>query len=363
MQLEEAAGLKGVAVERWQTFSSLDPWSSDSNVDFQLSLVEPCKKSMLALKKLSVANKTLERLGDFDVELWTDGSAEGGVRKGGAGVIVRDLRRQISYPPISVAAGEVVSSYRAEEVGIRRALQELAVRGMPDGTRVLLCCDSLSAVQRLSQGPDAQEDRVAHDIWRLIAQLFPKAGGSRLVIQWCPSHCGLVHNCEADDAAKMGKKAGGAKRARVEFGDIRLLQSIVKQHGGGGDTTKGAKSGRRRRGARAPRLPSDLQEQMPKETGGDGKSAGGVVCKTEKEPLNSLEVYQIVLVTLRSIRTARVEKRRLAPAQGVLRQRVEVAKLKIKEVRGDGNCLFRVISRQLQFQGMNATHQEIREAC
>eukprot|EP00665_Eupelagonemidae_sp_cell47_P010748 gene10748-1822_t len=205
-ELEEAAGLKGVEPEPWQTCSPLDPWSSDTNVEFHTKLAEPCKKSMLALRKLRIANKTLQGLGEFDVELWTDGSAEGGVRKGGAGVIIRDLRSDTQHPPISVAAGEVVSPFRAEEVGIWRALQELERWRLPEGSRVLLCCDSLSAVHRLAQGPDAQVDRVAHDIWALLAQLFPSGGGSQLVVQWCPSHCGLAHNCEADDAAKAGSR-------------------------------------------------------------------------------------------------------------------------------------------------------------
>eukprot|EP00666_Eupelagonemidae_sp_cell4sb_P005897 gene5897-19153_t len=357
---------------------------------------------MLALKKLQIAKRTLEGLGEFDIELWTDGSAEEGVRKGGAGVILRDLRGNRYLPPISVAAGAVVSSYRAEEVGIRRALQEMLVRGMQEGSRVLLCCDSLSVVQRLSRGPDAQEDSVAHDIWQLIARLFPKSGGSRLVVQWCPSHCGLEHNCEADEAAKQGsrldqeavavdfctaaaalqrasrrrydlkcrrelkehwyaratdfkppdilakrpravaafvravmeafprdnayplpgvkvvrRKAAGPKRPRVRFDDAQLLQSIVKRYGADDGSREGPRRGRRRRGARPPRQADRGQVRTSKEQSG----AEQVPERRRSEQLNAVEVYQVMLATLRSVRTAREEKRKRAPQQSLLQQR------------------------------------------
>eukprot|EP00666_Eupelagonemidae_sp_cell4sb_P014811 gene14811-17807_t len=342
---------------------------------------------MLALKKLQIAKRTLESLGEFDIELWTDGSAEEGVRKGGAGVILRDLRGNRYPPPISVAAGAVVSSYRAEEVGIRRALQELLVRGMQEGSRVLLCCDSLSVVQR---------------IWQLIARLFPKSGGSRLVVQWCPSHCGLEHNCEADEAAKQGsrldqeavavdfctaaaalqrasrrrydlkcrrelkehwyaratdfkppdilakraravaafvravmeafprdnayplpgvkvvrRKAAGPKRPRVRFDDAQLLQSIVKRYGADDGSREGPRRGRRRRGARPPRQADREQVRTSKEQSG----AEQVQERRRSEQLNAVEVYQVMLATLRSVRTAREERRKRAPQQSLLQQR------------------------------------------
>eukprot|EP00661_Eupelagonemidae_sp_cell13_P003946 gene3946-4272_t len=206
-ELLEKSGLQQLPREVFQFHSTLAPWDARVNVEFRDSLTESfAKKDMDVDMQKELAIRTLTSLGNFDLELWTDGSAEDGVRNGGAGAVFVRQGRQIC-PPFSAPAGVLVSSYRAEQVAFRNALQKLISEDMlAAGEVVLMVTDSKSLVQRLQKGPVAQVDSISHETWSLLARLFPTDGGRRLVVQWVPSHCGLPMNDAADRAAQCGSK-------------------------------------------------------------------------------------------------------------------------------------------------------------
>ncbi|XP_043195330.1 uncharacterized protein LOC122366800 [Amphibalanus amphitrite] len=103
---------------------------------------------------------------------------------------------------LTVAAGKVCSSTRAELVAIREALAE-AAGDLPDrpSMLLLLCCDSRAAIQSLQDTADSQSALVA-EIRDLLDTIT--CSGHRLHLQWVPGHAGLPENEEADRLAAIG---------------------------------------------------------------------------------------------------------------------------------------------------------------
>eukprot|EP00661_Eupelagonemidae_sp_cell13_P005909 gene5909-539_t len=146
---------------------------------------------------------TLNALGDFSLQVWTDGSVEDGVRRGGAAAV---FATRVAEDVVRRPAGQLASSYQAELVAIEAALQSLARRSESARVRVLLATDSLSAVQRLAAGPDSQTQNIANRIWELFAQAFPAGGEAALHVQWVAAHAGCDFNEKADAEAKRTRE-------------------------------------------------------------------------------------------------------------------------------------------------------------
>ncbi len=84
----EKSAIVGVPREQLQLHAARPPLEMDVAVDFRLQLNEPCSKDEHSdAQRRRIAEDTLRGLGAFDLEMWTDGSAEEGVRNGGAGVV------------------------------------------------------------------------------------------------------------------------------------------------------------------------------------------------------------------------------------------------------------------------------------
>ena len=152
----------------------------------------------------AAATNFLQQLPPADIVVWTDGSAEGGTTRGGAGVVIHwgDSRRSWNRP-----AGKHTSSFRAECVALHSALTELSsmLVGADEVTRVRLCTDSLSALSALAAGPSAQRHRICADIWGALEKC---ALPSRIFdFVWVPGHCDISGNEEADAEARLGSGA------------------------------------------------------------------------------------------------------------------------------------------------------------
>ena len=139
------------------------------------------------------------------MELWTDGTVQEDQQSGkvaGAGaahLYLKDARNP--YFKSSRAAGFLASSYTAEGVGIRVGVQQLAAFDFstldPEPT-LLVCSDSLSLLDRLSQGPLAQDTLLTSDIWKHCVSLVRPGCFGRIAFQHVPSHCGLKRNEAVD---------------------------------------------------------------------------------------------------------------------------------------------------------------------
>ena len=95
--------------------------------------------------------------------IWTDGSADGGVRKGG-GVATISLPDDDTQE-VRIAAGSLCSSTRTELFVLRAALEELlSIEDRDAYHPVVVCTDSRAALALLQSGPAAQRTPVAADI-------------------------------------------------------------------------------------------------------------------------------------------------------------------------------------------------------
>jgi ribonuclease HI len=203
--LAESTGLRSYRRESFEAFQ-FAPWDTGWCVLFNDRLLthvikaedpEVCKKA---------AVETLSRLPDADVQFWTDGSAIGGVSHGGAGILEMDVTEsKMTKKP----AGRLSSSYRAEMVAILEAMTSLEERsrGWNDGDEkiCLICTDSKSAVQKLSNGPWKQLESTPNEVWKKIIAVTRRRR-CKIIMQWVPGHCDLVFNEVADTLAKEASK-------------------------------------------------------------------------------------------------------------------------------------------------------------
>ena len=161
----------------------------------------------------------LEHLSQQAIWVWTDGSATAGVQDGGAGALIKwpDGGSQ----EITVPAGALCSSYRAEMVALREALGYL--RDHPahtdtDTETLIVCTDSQAALSALRSGPAEQRSSLNRDVWDALISLAG-AGHRRIRLQWVPSHCGLRGN---EKAAALAKAASGLPQEEVPV-DTRTI--------------------------------------------------------------------------------------------------------------------------------------------
>ncbi|XP_043204776.1 uncharacterized protein LOC122372003 [Amphibalanus amphitrite] len=165
------------------------------------SLTVPTSRTNPPEARRAAAETTLASLPQPDVSIWTDGSAGAGTHDGGGGALLI-FHQESRTVQLTVAAGKVCSSTRAELVAIREALAE-AAGDLPDrpSMLLLLCCDSRAAIQSLQDTADSQSALVA-EIRDLLDTIT--CSGHRLHLQWVPGHAGLPENEEADRLAAIG---------------------------------------------------------------------------------------------------------------------------------------------------------------
>ena len=149
-------------------------------------------------------NLTLALIADrFPGSVWThvytDGSAEEGMKHGGSGVCIR-------YPDgdttsLSVPGCLQCSNYRAEILqAICTAAEHLLESGKNMGN-IAIFTDSLSTLQALNL---ADEDQMIQGLHSSLAKLTAQFTVS---LQCVPAHVGLTGNEKADRLAKIGSQA------------------------------------------------------------------------------------------------------------------------------------------------------------
>ena len=180
-----------------------DPaWTPDRDADIQTSLSVPGITSKEQLPG-ELRNLTLALIADrFPHNVWTrvytDGSAEEGMKIGGSGVYIK-------YPDgnttsLSVPGGLQCSNYRAEILAICTAAEHLLESGKNMGN-IAIFTDSLSTLQALnSADPDQKILGLHSSLAKLTAQ-------HSVSLQWVPAHVGLTGNETADRLAKIGSQA------------------------------------------------------------------------------------------------------------------------------------------------------------
>ncbi|KAF0302289.1 Ribonuclease HI [Amphibalanus amphitrite] len=128
--------------------------------------------------------------------IWSDGSADAGVRRGGGGAVIFTASGETLE--VEVAAGDLCSSTRAELFALRAALER--VRDEPSPAPLVACSDSRAALSLLSAGAAAQTTTIGAAIWRTLLDIAERR---QVTLQWVPAHCGLAENERADALAKQ----------------------------------------------------------------------------------------------------------------------------------------------------------------
>ena len=132
----------------------------------------------------------------YPVEAWTqiftDGSATGVVKAGGAGVFIKlpnGHQERISRP-----TGTHCTNYKAETEALLTAANKVK-NLIEDNSQIVFLTDSLSALDAFTNGklPKLQE-------------ALDRINCNRLVLQWIPAHCGVAGNETADDLTKEGAR-------------------------------------------------------------------------------------------------------------------------------------------------------------
>ena len=104
----------------------------------------------------------------------------------------------------SLPAGRWASSYQAELRAIEEALGVFNER--PEAKRLRLVTDSKAAQLRVGNLLPAQPCSSEEERKILIELNKIALRGAELTITWCPSHCGILGNEEADKTAAQGSK-------------------------------------------------------------------------------------------------------------------------------------------------------------
>ena len=101
--------------------------------------------------RLADALDTIRALAPLDFVIYTDGSAEGGVHRGGSAAVVcsgGDPESAVARETLTRAGAEVTSSFDAEVGALEMATEWLSRRGSAD-LRVAICTDSRASLEAL----------------------------------------------------------------------------------------------------------------------------------------------------------------------------------------------------------------------
>nr|KAG5710959.1 hypothetical protein BaRGS_013693 [Batillaria attramentaria] len=126
---------------------------------------------------------------------FSDGSSEGAVKNGGAGVFIKYTDGNSTSK--ALPTGKISSNFRAEAAALLCATS-LLLNAEPTPPKIVFFTDCRSLLQSL-QKPSTEKQLA--DIQENIRQLSRR---STVFLQWLPSHCGISGNEKADELSKTG---------------------------------------------------------------------------------------------------------------------------------------------------------------
>ena len=225
--MSEGAGLNALPVEPMALYKGRPPWTTGRvSTTVLTDLPTVTRRVDDAEVRRAAALRGIELLPPADVIIWSDGSASGGTRDGGAGALIQLLKLD-REERVRVPAGAVCSSLRAELTAMREALRLITTlptrdRATVNGVRILT--DSRAGLQLLQRGPGGQSSALASDIWRLLSEL--EDSNVTTTLQWVPGHAGLNGNEEAD---RLANEAAAGPQCTVPI-DLASARGAIRRH-------------------------------------------------------------------------------------------------------------------------------------
>jgi ribonuclease HI len=152
------------------------------------------------------------------VQVYTDGSATPGKGSAGAGIYCNLFEK-------SIAAGKYGSNFDGEVMVIWQALKELNKQHLARKNVVLLI-DSVAAIQAVDNNEESQDKKIILARYK-IKSLQTK--GVKVMLQWVPSHCGLLGNKKADYLAKLGSHKKTPNRISFHSAKTHIKAAVRSQ--------------------------------------------------------------------------------------------------------------------------------------
>ena len=182
-----------------EIFTESKPWPFPPNSAPWKQPVEVVTRMVPAIRQAGINEqklKAVEFLDNLDTRftIFTDGTALNGTSDGGAGCFIEKTGETIS-----LAAGELCSSYQAERVALKEAMHYLSTNKF---TKARIVTDSLSLVQRVPNLENMKQwnIRAEKEVFETLVDLRDSMKDP-VEILWCPCHCGVDGNATADKAA------------------------------------------------------------------------------------------------------------------------------------------------------------------
>ncbi|MEW8088496.1 MAG: reverse transcriptase domain-containing protein, partial [Candidatus Thiodiazotropha endolucinida] len=132
------------------------------------------------------------------LQIYTDGSKDPENNKTGCAFVIPSINFGQKFK-----LNNNLTVYTSELLAILKAL-EWIIEHRPD--RVVILTDSLSSVQSISSGLSGTRQDVLDEVLLQIHKVISLK--IRLDIDWCPAHCGIQGNEDADQAAKQALTKG-----------------------------------------------------------------------------------------------------------------------------------------------------------
>ena len=168
----------------------------------QETLVPISKKNSDEIEVRRAGLETIYSYQDFEVQVYTDGSATKGTSKGGYGARIEF--HDGTCQTIAQPCGLYCSNFEAEAKAITSAIDKIGkyYENKTITLKVVIFTDSESVLLALEN--HSFEDKCIEELANKLDVFILQSFCKDIVLQWIPSHCELPGNESADNLAKMG---------------------------------------------------------------------------------------------------------------------------------------------------------------